>query len=364
MNALSAAEWPFRNKPLTKAEELAARSGHGTISGVFPSLPQDEPWDADASREIARAGGKRPSGGFRDEPDEPDPLDPDEVDDEEFDEVEAVPVRRELSLAIAGFAGLLAVGLVLGALTSAPDSRLPYAIVLFGVQLLYLLAWVMALNPPAAGATAGVSVVVALVADYLAVTGTEARLVPLVWVTLGGFVAAVLGQLIRAEDRARMTDSWRPTLAIVAGVVAYAIPIVLTRQELGTQTLTVCAAAAGVALLVARAADAAFPKPRIAAQVPRGVAGVVAGAMLGTLTGAALGSVLVLPFTPVKGAIVGLAAVVVAHLVDLAVNFGQAGRQLAGDAPTFWVARHMQGPLGAFALIAPLSYALGHWFLG
>jgi hypothetical protein len=22
---------------------------------------------------------------------------------------------------------------------------------------------------------------------------------------------------------------------------------------------------------------------------------------------------------------------------------------MAGDAPTFWVARHMQGPLGAFA---------------
>jgi hypothetical protein len=28
--------------------------------------------------------------------------------------------------------------------------------VLFGVQLLYLLAWIMALHPPAAGATAGV----------------------------------------------------------------------------------------------------------------------------------------------------------------------------------------------------------------
>ena len=48
----------------------------------------------------------------------------------------------------------------------------------------------------------------------------------------------------------------------------------------------------------------------------------------------------------------------IASLVDLAVNFGEAGRRLAGDAPTFWVARHMQGPLGAFALIAPVAYAL------
>ncbi|MBM2617314.1 hypothetical protein JIG36_17305 [Actinoplanes sp. LDG1-06] len=329
-------------------------------------MPQDDSWDADASREIARGGGKRPPTGFRDdkEPDRKGSAEPDEAeDDEELEEIEVVPVRRQLALAIAGFAGLLSVGMVLGALTSAPDSRLPYAIVVFGVQLLYLLAWVMALSPPAPAATAGVSVAVALVADYLSVTSAEAALMPLVWTTLGGFVAALIGQLFRAEDRARLTDSWRATLAIVAGVAAYAIPIVLTRQENGTQTVIVCAAAAGVALVVARATDALFPKPRIAAQVPRGVAGVVLGAMLGTLSGAALGSFLVFPFTPAKGAIVGLIAVVVAHLVDLAVNFGQAGRELAGDAPTFWVARHMQGPLGAFALVSAAAYALSHWFL-
>ncbi|MDY7087997.1 MAG: hypothetical protein SYR96_23180 [Actinomycetota bacterium] len=336
---------------------------------MFPTMPQDDPWDADASREIARSGGKRSPAGFGDDsepvsgPPASRPEEPDEDADDEFEEIEEVPVRRQLSLAIAGFAGLLSVGLVLGALTSAPDSRLPYAIVLFGVQLLYLLAWVMALNPPAAAVTAGIAVVVGLVADYLAVTGEQAALMPLVWVTAGGFVAALLGQLFRASDRARLTDSWRTTLAIVAGVAAYAIPIVLTRQETGTQTMIVCAVAAGVALVIARTTDAIFPKPRIAAQVPRGVAGIVAGAMLGTLAGAALGSFLVLPFTPAKGAVIGLTAVVVAHLVDLAVNFGQAGRQLAGDAPTFWVARHMQGPLGAFALLAPAAYALSHWFL-
>lgn len=328
-------------------------------------MPQDESWDADASREIARGGGKRPSAGFRDEPgpDEPAP-EPEEGEDDELEEIEVVPVRRQLSLAIAGFAGLLAVGLVLGAVTSAPDSRLPYAIVLFGVQLLALLAWVMALGPPAALTTAGVCVVVALVADYLAVTSAQAEFLPLVWVTLGGLVVAVVGQLFRAEDRKRVTDSWRTTLVIVAGVVAYAVPILLTRQAVGTQTLTVGAVAAGVALLVARATDAIFPKPRLAAQVPRGATGIVLGAMLGTLSAAALGSVLVLPFTPAKGAVVGLIAVLIAHLVDLAVNFGQADRQLAGDAPTFWVARHMQGPLGAFALLSPIAYALSHWYLG
>ena len=70
-----------------------------------------------------------------------------------------------------------------------------------------------------------------------------------------------------------------------------------------------------------------------------------------------------LPFTPAKGAVIGLIAAVVASLVDLAVNFGEAGRTLAGDAPTFWVARHMQGPLGAFALVAPVAYGLTHWYM-
>ncbi|GIE97938.1 hypothetical protein Ari01nite_54030 [Paractinoplanes rishiriensis] len=332
-------------------------------------MPQDEPWDADASREIARSGPGRPPAGFYSAvPDEaeardPDADEPDQDDEAGEEEVEVVPVRRQLSLAIAGFAGLLALGLALGAQTSAPDYRAPFAIVLFGVQVLYLLAWTMALHPPAPGPTAGVCVVVALVSDYLAVSRTPAGLFPLVLVVLAGFVAALAGQLIRPEDRAKAKDSWRITLIIVSGVAAYAIPLILTRQEVGTQVVVVSAVGAGVALLVARAADAIFPKPRIAPQVPRGATGVVLGAMLGTLAAAALGSVLVLPFTPAKGAVVGLIAAVVASLVDLAVNFDEAGRRLAGDAPTFWVARHMQGPLGAFALTAPFAYALAHWYL-
>jgi hypothetical protein len=331
-------------------------------------MPQDEPWDAEESREIARSASKRPPTGFYGAvPDaEPtnEPTDPaDAEEDEDAEEIEVVPVRRQLSLAIAGFAGLLGLGLVLGAQSSAPDARWPYAVVLFGVQILYLLAWVMALNPPAAVATAGIGAVVALVADYLAVNSTQAGLTPLAWTALGGFAAARSGQVSRAEDRARISDSWRTTLAIVLGVVAYAIPMVLTRQEVGTQAVIVCFAATGVTLLVARGIDGVFPKPRIAPQVPRGATGVVLGAMLGTLGAAGLGSVLVLPFTPAKGAVLGLIAAVIASLVDLAVNFGEAGRRLAGEAPTFWLARHMQGPLGAFALVAAAAYALAHWDL-
>src|SRR4051794_32096507 len=96
--------------------ELGPAAGSGTIAGVFPSMPQDDDRDAGASREIARSGPGRPSTGFRGaEPGEkPAPgADDAEPDDPDEEEIEVVPVRRQLSLAIAGFAGLLGLGLAL-----------------------------------------------------------------------------------------------------------------------------------------------------------------------------------------------------------------------------------------------------------
>ncbi|MFI1991441.1 hypothetical protein [Actinoplanes sp. NPDC020271] len=333
-------------------------------------MPQDDPWDADASRDVARLNPGRPKAGMYGAVPDDDPNEqtsaggPDSgEEEEEFEEIEVVPVRAKLSVAIGGFAALLALALIVGSLTTGPDVRLPYAVVLFGIQLLGLLAWTMALNPPAASITAGVAGATGLVACYLAATADEPGLIPLLYVSLGGLFVAIVGQTFRAEDRQRITDSWRTTLLIVLGVVAYAIPIVLTRQPLGAQAILVCCTGAGLALLVARLADAVFPKPRIAAQVPRGAAGVVLGAMVGTFATAWLGSQLVLPFTPAKGAVTGLVAAVAAILVDLAVNFGEAGRRLAGEAPTFWLARHMTGPLGGFALAFAATYALLHIYL-
>jgi hypothetical protein len=235
--------------------------------------------------------------------------------------------------------------------------------VIFGVQLLFVLAWTMALRPPAAATVAGVCAATALVADYVAVTSATAHLLPLLWVVLAGLVLAVAGQLTRAADRLRVRDALAHTITLVLGVAAFATLIVLTRKPIGTQAIGVCLSAAAVALVIARLTDAIFPKPRIAAQVPRGATGIILGAMLGTLAAAALGSVLVLPFTPAKGAVLGLVAAGLAALMDLAVNFTEAGRNMAGEKPTFWLARHMQGPLGAFALTAPVTYALTVFFL-
>jgi hypothetical protein len=337
----------------------------GTIACVFPSMPpdgdRDNPWGDDVSREIARSSPRAAAGVYGAVPDDenadrPDPEDEFEEDDDQ--EIEVVPVRRELSVAIAGFAALLAAGLIVGAQTSGPDARAPYAIVIFGVQILFVLSWTMAMRPPAPPVVAAVALVTAAVADYAAVTGATPRVMPLVYCALAGVAAVVIGQFALRVDRLRVRDALGSTLLIVCGVAAFASLIVLTRKPIGTQSITVCLAAAGVALVVARLTDAVFPRPRIAPQVARGATGIILGAMLGTLAAAGLGSVLVLPFNPAKGALLGLIAAGVAVLVDLAVNFTEAGRGVSGEAPAFWLARHMQGALGAFGLVAPVAYVM------
>nr|MDT0660278.1 hypothetical protein [Micromonospora sp. DSM 115978] len=291
------------------------------------------------------AGDEVERGGVHDDP------------DEDLTAGQPVPVRRLPSLIVAGFALLIGVGLVFGAQTSAPGARLPFALVVLGVQLLFVLAWTMALRPPALLLVAGVSTVVAASANAAAVLPDLAALAPLGYVAAGGFLVGVIGQLIRPKDRARVTESLGATLFIIIGVVAFATLIVLSRRLLGTQAIFVCLTATAVALAVARFTDAVLAWPRPAPQVPRGAAGVVVGAMCGTLAGGVIGIYLV-GFTPTSGAVVGLVAGSAAVLADLAVGYIEAGRQMAGEPPTTWIARHMQGPLGGFALAAPVAYGM------
>lgn len=272
--------------------------------------------------------------------------------------VRPAPARRLLSLAIAGFAGLLGVGLIFGAQTAGVGlARLPYAVVVFGIQVLFVLGFTMALRPPGIREVALVGLGTAVAADVAAVAPTQAAIAPLGYVAAGGFVAGVVAQLVRREGRIRATESLAATLVIVVGVIAFATLVVLTRLPSGTQAITVCLAATGVALVVARLADVVAPWPRLAPQVPRGSLGVVLGAMLGTVTAAVLGSY-IRGFTPFTGAMVGLVTAVAAVLADLSVGYAEAGRRMAGEPPTLWVARHLQGPLAGFALAAPLAYAM------
>jgi hypothetical protein len=265
-----------------------------------------------------------------------------------------VPIRRALSIAIGGFALLLAFGLVVG----SQATQIGFTVVIFGAQVFFVLAWTVASRPPSPMVVAGIGVLTAIACAIAVNWPVQASLTPLGYVIAAAFVAAVVGQLALRGGRAGVTESLAATMIVVVGVTALAVFTVLSRQALGDQVLLVGLAAVGVGLATSRFCDVVAPMPRISHQVPRGSTGVIAGAMAGTAAGAVAGS-LVDGLSTFQGAAAGMAAVLVAIVVDLGTGYAEAGRHLEGDAPFMWLARHMQGPLGAFAFAAPACYVVG-----
>lgn len=261
------------------------------------------------------------------------------------------PVRRLVSLVVAGFAALVALSLVVGAQTTHES----YAVVMFGVQVLFVGVWTTASRPPAPRVVGAVGVAVAIGTDAAAVLTRPASLAPLAYLTAAGFIVGVVGQLTRPAGRQRVTESLGSSLVVTLGVVAFASLVVLGRIPHGTQAIVACLAAAGIALFIARFTDAIAPLPRIAPQVPRGGAGVVLGAMVGTAAAGAIGHYLD-GLNPLPSALAGLATAIVAVMVDLSVGYADASRIIDGDEPALWLARHIQGPIGAFAFAAPVAY--------
>lgn len=260
--------------------------------------------------------------------------------------------RRFLSLLISLFSVLVALGLICGAQTPRESN----AVVVFGIQILFVAVWTVASRPPAPRVVAGVGLTMALGTDAAVVLVRDSSLEPLAYLTAAGFVLGVLGQLLRPAGRVRVTESLGSSLVISVGVVSFATLIELASHARGTQALVACVAAAGIAVAVARMVDVIIPLPRIAPHVPRGGLGVVLGAMAGTAAAAVAGYYLAGLDTN-RAALAGLATALVAVMVDLSVGYAEAGRQLEGQAPAFWIARHMQGPLGAIAFSAPVAYA-------
>ena len=274
------------------------------------------------------------------------------ADDEEARPPVFAPVRRLVSLGVVGLTALVTVAVVVG----VQFDHASFALVVLGVQILFVVVWTVAAQPPAPRVVGFVGLVVAGGADLAAVRVQPASLAPMAYITAGGFVVAVIGQLLRPAGRVRVTESLGSSLMVVLGVVAYATLIVLSRRALGTQVISACVVGAGEALFVAHLTDVVAPMLRVAPAVPRGGAGVIAGAMVGTAA-AGLAGYLLEGLSTLPTAIAGLAAAVIALMVDLSVNYAEAGRRLAGMPPPWWLVRHMQGPLTAFAFAAPVAYA-------
>lgn len=275
------------------------------------------------------------------------------VDRQEIISVPVAPTRRLISVAVAGFAGLLGLALVFAAHT-VPTS---FALVIFGVQVLFVVTWTVATRPPAALLVASVGLVAAIAADLAVALPTRETFAPLGYVTVGAFGLGMIGQLVRRDGRTSVTESVGATLSMVLGVIAYATLIVLSREPLGPNSVAVCLAAATVALVVARATDVVFPFPRTTPQVARGTIGIIVGAMAGTVAAALVASGLQ-GMSPSRSVIAGLVTALAAVLADLGVGYAEASREIDGDVGSLWLVRHMQGPLGAFALCAPVAYAM------
>jgi hypothetical protein len=253
---------------------------------------------------------------------------------------------------VAGTAAVLTTILVLGAVSAT----VPYPIVIFGVQALFVLVWTTATSPPAPSVVAGVGLAAAAAADLVSSLADPASLAPLAYVTAGAFAAGMVGQLTRLSGRLRVTESLGATLAVTVGVVAFSTLVVLGRYPRGTPSIVACLLAAGVAVTVARLADLAIASPSIAPRVPRSGLGVLIGVAAGTVMAALVGA-LAGDLSTGPAAAAGLITALVAVVVDLSVGYLEVGRHLAGEAPAPRPARYVQGPLAAFALAAPVAFA-------
>ncbi|HEY1488417.1 MAG TPA: hypothetical protein VGF84_20070, partial [Micromonosporaceae bacterium] len=182
----------------------------------FPPLADDssdwsstDGWSNDDGTETGSGRRRRARGekGFERE------LEGGVADREDVVAVPVAPVSRRVSLAIAIFAGLLGLALVMGAYT---DHR-PYGLVIFGVQVLFVLSWTIATRPPGPRVVAAIGLGTAAVADIAVAWPVHATIAPLGYVTAGAFAAGAVGQLSRRSNRDRVLESLSATLVMVVG---------------------------------------------------------------------------------------------------------------------------------------------------
>ena len=277
------------------------------------------------------------------------------ADREDIIAVPVAPTRRLVSVAIAAFAGLLGLALVFGAHT-VPSA---YGVIILVVQLIYVAVWTVATRPKAPWIVGGVGALAAIASVWLTAAPVHrTSLAPLAFVTAAAFGLTMVGQLIRRDGRTKVTEGIGTTVTLILGVVAYATLVVLIRTELGVEAVVLCVASATIGIVVARATDVVLPFPRTTPQVARGTIGILLGCALGTVAGGFLASVLK-GMHPTHGVIAGLISAGAGVLADLGVGYSEASREIDGEVGSLWLVRHMQGPLGAFALAGPAAYVVG-----
>ena len=185
-------------------------------------------------------------------------LDSDSIADrEDVLTVPVAPASRLVSLAVAAVRRTARAGPGLRGVHRTQS----YGLVIFGVQVLFVISWTVATRPPGPRVVAAVGLAAAAAADLAVAWPVHATIAPLGYVTAAAFVVGTLGQLARRAGRQRVTESLGSTLVMVIGVVAYATLIVLSRHVLGKESIAACLVAATVGIVVARLSDVIVPYP-------------------------------------------------------------------------------------------------------
>lgn len=188
------------------------------------------------------------------------------------------------------------------------------------LQLLLVLGFLALVDAPAAVGVFGLACLAAVASDVV-VAVDHGRVAGLGAVVALALVAALLQQLVR-RGRTRVTEVLADSLvAVVLVACAACLTAALELAHATDRPVVAGLVAAAVALLAGRATDGVLSRHPVTVGATRGWPGTVAGLLLGTT-----GAIAVAPTgtTPVRIALLGLAASAVVVAVDLAVDLAAA----------------------------------------
>ncbi|MGK5111079.1 MULTISPECIES: hypothetical protein [unclassified Geodermatophilus] len=243
-------------------------------------------------------------------------------------------------------AGAVAVAVVLLVLLPAEFGERGRLAAVAVLQVALVAAWVPATGVLARAGAPVLGLAGAAGADVLLVVPERPEVGSLLAVPGLGFLAAVLHQMVRRAPRRDVVGSLAGVLLLLCAVCALAVLLRLETSGEGSRVVTTALLVVGTTLLVGHLVDLVLPRPPIAAELARGVPGLV----LSVLAGAAVAMVrhgsgelfevlTVLLFGLVLGGVAALVALVADHVVAegpgsaWAVPLVQAVLPIAAFAP-------------------------------
>jgi hypothetical protein len=204
-------------------------------------------------------------------------------------------------------------------------------------------------------------------ADLVLMLPEQAHLDGLLAVLAVGFLAGILQQMLR-RPRPAAVASLAGGVLLLCAVCAMSVLLLAGRSQLDGPALSTAAVlAVGAALVVQHLADLVLPRPQLADQVPRGLAGLLLAVLAGAGVAYAQGGGDLVGAGPLPGRVAILLYGAVlgggAALAGLAASFFAVGGPAVAapaehsDPPRSWALPVVQAVL-PFAVCAPVALAL------